>query len=203
MLFSRFSIVASLGLLAGPVAAQVFTIPPGAYRTAAAYHRRQPQPAGVDAFFPDKRGQLVVVVPNGPQKDKLRLAPDSLWGFATGKGKAFRFFRGQEYQLDFADTLCVYHTNTLDLPNGQRGYVGASTHMTGQALATPQYYFSRGLTGLLFPLTARFLREAYGTSNPVFVAEVAKLSFNESLSDFDRKTGLYRVTALYRKAAGK
>ncbi|GAB3869288.1 hypothetical protein GCM10028824_15990 [Hymenobacter segetis] len=180
-------------MLAGPVAAQTFTIPPGAYRTGAAYHRKQPQPAGLDAFYPDKRGQLVVVVPRGTKTAKLRVAPDSVWGYVSEKGRTSRLFRNEEYRLEYADTLCVYSQNSTNV-NGALG----GTNGTGT-----RYFFSRGLTGLIFPLTPRYLREAYAASSPGFAAAVGQLRVDKSLVDFDRKTGLFRVTTLYREMAGK
>jgi hypothetical protein len=190
--------------LPGPAArAQGSPPPSGGYRTAAAYHRRQPQPAGLDAFFPDKRGQVVVVVPHGTQKDRLRLSPDSLWGYVSNKGRTFRLFRGNEYRLEHADTLCVYSTNTTLISGDQRGFIGPSTHLGGQSPAGMHYYFSRGLNGLLFPLTVRYLREAYEASDPQFVAALTKMGFTETLTDVDRTTGLFRVTVLYRGTAAK
>ena len=193
-----------LGLLAIPVAAQVYTIPPGVYRTAAAYHLHKPQPAGTDAFYPDKRGNVVVVVPNGARTTKQRVAPDSVWGYVSGKGRTVRFHRGQEYRLEFADTLCVYSSTTFLADDGRMsGTSSGPTSYGGQTInsSTPRYFFSRGLTGLVFPLTTHFLREAYAASNPAFATAVGALRIDQSLADFDRKTGLFRVTTLYRKAA--
>lgn len=177
--------------------------PSGGYRTAAAYHRRQPQPAGLDAYFPDKRGQVVVVVPRGTQKDRLRLSPDSLWGYVSNKARTFRLFRGSEYRLEHADTLCVYSSNTTPTSGDQRTFTSPTTHPGAQSPAGTHYYFSRGLNGLLFPLTVHYLREAYQASNPQFVAALTKLGFTETLTDIDRATGLFRVTVLYRNAAAK
>ena len=176
-------------LLAGPAVAQVYTIPPGAYRTAEAYHRHQPRPGGTNAFYPDKRGLLVVEVPQGLRTQKLRVASDSVWGYVSGRGRTVRFFRGEEYQLAHADTLCVYSSSAM-LANSER-----------QPLSAPRYFFSRGLKGLIFPLTVRYLRDMYEASSPAFVAALGQLRFDQGLSDFDRKTGLYRVTAIYRKVA--
>ncbi|MDQ2770478.1 MAG: hypothetical protein M3Y54_08265 [Bacteroidota bacterium] len=193
----------SLGLT-GPATAQIFTIPPGAYRTGAAWHRRQPQPAGLDAFYPDKRGQVVVVVPVGNSRQKIRLAPDSLWGYVTSKGRTRRLYRGGEYQLEAADTLTVYSSSTV--PGSIEAPGTAALTPGSNALGpyvAPRYYFSRGLTGLIFPLTMRYLREAYGTSNPAFVGKLSNLRFDQSLSDVDHKTGLFRITSIYREAAGQ
>ena len=195
------SLVAVLLLAAaGPAWAQPAAAPPGAYRTAAAYHRRQPAPAGTDAYYPDKRG-LLVVVPLGRGPKKLRLAPDSTWGYVSGKGRTVRFYRGEEYQLEHADTLCVYSSTAV--PAGSERADAASTAPvlnSGRYLNTapPRYFFSRGLKGLVFPLTLRYLREMYAASNPDFAAALARLRFAESLSDRDSKTGLFRVTVLYR-----
>ena len=147
-------------------------------------------PAGIDAFYPDKRGQLVVVVPRGESQVKLRVAPDSVWGYVTDKGRTYRMHRGEEYRLVHADTLSVY-ISTTEATSGTRPG------------AVPRYYFSRGLTGLVFPLTLRYLREAYAAGNPAFVAALAQMPFHHSLADFDRKTGLYRVTTIYRQALGR
>ena len=175
-------------LVAAPAAfAQSVAPPPGAYRSAAAYARHRPQPAGIDATYPDKRGQVVVTVPQGPGTTKLRLAPDSVWGYVTNRGRSFRIYRGQEYQLVHADTLSVY-TNNAEAGSGAR--VGSNSH----------YYFSRGLTGLIFPLTLHYLREAYAAGSPAFVAALGQMPFHQSLADYDRKTGLYRVTAIYQQA---
>jgi hypothetical protein len=201
---TRRLLLGALSLLAGPAAAQIFTIPPGAYRTGAAYHRKQPQPAGLDAFYPDKHGQLVVVVPRGPKTAKLRVAPDSVWGYVSGKGRTRRLYRGAEYQLEYADTLAVYSSSDIMSGNDRNGtnllVPGASS--LGPYTA-PRYFFSRGLTGLIFPLTMPYLRAAYGVSNPGFVASLANLRIDQSLVDFDRKTGLFRITTLYRESNGR
>ncbi|MBF9222007.1 hypothetical protein [Hymenobacter ruricola] len=201
----RWSLVVWGALLAGPAGAQVFSIQPGAYRTAAAFHRRVAQPAGVDAFYPDKHGMVVVVVPRGPQTVKLRVDPDSLWGYVSSKGRTRRLYQGGEYQLEAADTLAIYTSSTL--PGGGGGGNGPAALTPGaNALgpySAPRYFFSRGLTGLIFPLTPRYLREAYAASNPVFVSSLSKLRADQSLTDFDRKTGLFRITTLYRAAGGR
>ena len=189
----RFSFLALIGLLAMPAVAQIYTIPPGAYRTAAAYHRHQPQPAGSDAFYPDKRGQVVVVVPRGPKSVKLRVAPDSVWGYVSDKGRTARLYRGEEYRLEHADTLCVY-TRAVNPVNAPMG---------GTNNMAPLYFFSRGLTGLIFPLMPRYLREAYEASNPAFAAAVGQLRVDQSLADLDKKTGLFRVTKIYRESVGR
>ena len=196
----RFAFFSAFLLLTGAVRAQVpVPIPPGAYRTAAAYRHRQPQPAGTNAFYPDKRGKLVVEVPRGTGKAKLRVAPDSLWGYVSGKGRTTRFYRGAEYELLHADTLSVYASTDGQLGGPQSGGVlGGSS--AGSAAAATKYFFSRGLTGLIFPLTPRFLREMYAAGTPAFVAALDKLRFDQSLADRDRKTGLFRVTTLYREA---
>ena len=161
--------------------------PPGAYRTAAAYLRRQPTPGGAEAFFPDKRGNLVVVVPQGAGSVKVRLAPDSIWGYVSQKQRTFRIYRGQEYRLVHADTLSIYTVNAEQ----------TSAAMSGG----PRYYFSRGLKGLIFPLTVPYLRKVYAAGNPAFAAALGEMPLHHSLVDLDRKTGLYRVTTLYRQAA--
>lgn len=186
-----FFALSAWGLLAGPAAAQGGPVPPGAYRTAAAYRRRLPQPGGAHAYYPDKRGLLVVLVPRGPATVRQRVAPDSLWGYASGQGRTMRLYRGEEYQLDFADTLCVYSSRTVRL-DGER---------VGPAPDGPRYFFSRGLSGLIFPLTVHYLRAQYAAGSPAFVAALGQLRFGQGLADFDRTTGLFRVTALYREAA--
>ena len=189
MNLSRNSFLALLALVAGPAVAQTAPHQPGAYRSASAYRRHRPQPAGTNAFFPDKRGQVVVVVPNGPSNTKVRLAPDSVWGVVSDKGRTTRIFRGEEFRLEHADTLCLY-----------TGAGSVGTTGPARGLATTKYFFSVGLTGLIFPLTTRYLSEQYAASNPGFVAALGKLKFNTSLSDYDRKTGLYVMTKLYRES---
>ena len=192
----RNSFLVLLALAAGPVDAQVPLHQPGAYRSAAAYRRHQPQPAGTNAFFPDKRGQVVVLVPSGPATTKVRLAPDSVWGVVSDKGRTTRIFRGEEFRLEHADTLCLYTSA------GTVGAIGPARY-GGRTLATARYFFSVGLTGLVFPLTLAYLREQYAASNPAFVAGLGKLKFNASLSDYDRKAGLYLVTKLYRESTAR
>ncbi|GAB2864283.1 hypothetical protein [Hymenobacter ruber] len=204
MNYTRRLLIGVLSLLAGPAAAQIFTIPPGAYRTGAAYHRKQPQPAGLDATYPDKRGQLVVVVPRGTKTAKLRVAPDSVWGYVSGKGRTFRLFRSEEYRLEYADTLCIYSSSNIMAGSDRDGnnLRTPGANALGPYTA-PRYFFSRGLNGLIFPLNTRYLREAYGASNPGFITAIGKLNIGQSLVDFDRRTGLFRVTTLYRDGAGK
>ncbi|WP_210517861.1 hypothetical protein [Hymenobacter terricola] len=200
----RFAPFLLIGLLAsGRAQAQQPGPPPGAYRSAAAYRHRQPRPAGTDAFYPDKRGQLVVVALQGARSVKLRVAPDSVWGYVSGKGHTVRFYRGQEYQLEHADTLCVYSSTTVLVEDARMGPVIATPGgIGGQTLNTytPRYFFSLGLSGLIFPLTPRYLRELYAASNPRFAGAVSSLRIDQSLTDFDRKTGFYRVTTLYQQS---
>ena len=190
---SLLALLALLALAAIPAAAQPAPHQPGAYRSAAAYRRHQPQPAGSNAFFPDKRGQVVVVVPRGPSNQKVRIAPDSVWGVVSDKGRTMRIFRGEEFRLEHADTLCLYTSSGNVSTTGPARY-------GGRGLAATKYFFSVGLTGLIFPLTTRLLREQYAASNPAFVAALDKLKFNASLSDYDRQAGLYLVTRLYRES---
>ena len=196
MNLSRNSFLALLALVAGSATAQSIPHQPGAYRSASAYRRHQPQPAGTNAFFPDKRGQVVVVVPSGPAPTKVRLAPDSVWGVVSDKGRTTRIFRGEEFRLEHADTLCLYSST------GNMGTIGPARY-GGRTLATTHYFFSVGLTGLIFPLTTPYLHEQYAASNPRFVAVLDKLKFNASLSDYDRKAGLYLVTKIYRESTAR
>ena len=162
----RFLLLGCLGLLAEAAGAQVVTIPPGAYRTAAAYHRRQPQPAGTDAYYPDKRGQLVVEVPRGSRIQKLRVAPDSVWGYVSGKGRTCRLYRGEEYRLEFADTLCVYSSSTTLLDDGQ-------ARRCQPLSRPPALFFQPWPHGPGFPAHATLPARAYAASNPAFVARLA------------------------------
>ena len=92
---------------------------------------------------------------------------------------------------------------------GRQRPVGAgnptAANFGGQALNTyaPRYFFSLGLNCFIFPLSPHYLRELYAASNPGFVAALGRLRFDQSLVDFDRKTGLFRVTTIYRQATGR
>ena len=189
--------LAGLALLAAPAAAQVQAAgpPPGAYRTAAAYRHRQPQPAGTTVYYPDKRGQVVVLVPRGPATEKRRIAPDSLWGFVAGNGRTVRLYRGGEYRLEAADTLCLYSGSAAGGGGPVAGLYG------GRGAGATRYYFSRGPGGFIFPLTLHYLREMYTASYPAFVVRLGQLGFAESLMDVDRHTGRYRVSTLYHDPA--
>ena len=73
----------------------------------------------------------------------------------------------------------------------------------GRGLATTKYFFSVGLTEVIFPLNPTYLREQYAASNPGFVAAMGKLKFNASPSGYDRKAGLYLATKIYRESTAR
>jgi hypothetical protein len=194
-LFAAVAFSLSMG---GALAAPLLTPPPtGVYRTAAQYHRGQPQPAGAEVRASDKRRGLVVMQRQGSQSFGKQVVPyDSVWGYVNDKGVGYRLFRGEEYRIEAADTLTIYSNNA---PNRNAGSGGPAVH----AYTANGYYFSRGLNGLIFPLTEKNLRLAYEASNPGFVAAVKDLGTLASLSDFDKKAGTYRVVKLYRETVGK
>jgi hypothetical protein len=185
----------SLALVAG--AGSLLKPPTGVYRSAAQYHRSQPAPAGDEIRLSDKRqGVIVTQEQGGRQHSKVIVPLDSVWGYVNGKGVGYRLFRGEEYKIETVDTLAIYSSAA---PNRNAG----SNAPAVRTYMADQYFFSRGLNGLIFPLSEKYLRLAYAASNPAFVAAVQKLGVIKSLSDYDKKTGTFRVTQLYRDAQGK
>jgi hypothetical protein len=146
----------------------------------------------------EKRNGFVVVREAGPGTVKIVVPPDSVWGYVSGNGHAFRFYRGEEYRIEQADTLTIYSSNTVPANSEQTGNWGAP--LANRTYAAKHYYFSRGITGIPFPLTVKNIQHAYEASNPNFVASVQNMGLTQTLSDFDRKTGLFRVVKLYRDA---
>jgi len=164
--------------------------PVGIYRSAAQYHRRQPQPAATDVRRSDKKGSIVAIQQRGPGKLKIMVPLDSVWGYVSKKGSSFRLYQGAEYQIQQVDTITIYSNETM------RQYMSA-------IVADKAYFFSRGLAGKLYPLNEKNLRLAYEASNPAFVASMKTLSFSQSLTDYDAAAGSYRVVQLYRASLPK
>ncbi|WP_345238506.1 hypothetical protein [Hymenobacter saemangeumensis] len=164
-------------------------VPTGVYRTAAQYRRQQPAPACSDVRLSDKRGSLVVTQQRGPARLKTLVPLDSVWGYVNGNGRSYRLYRGEEFQIQQADTLSIYSFQHL-------------SHGPYQP-STGSYFFSRGLNGMIFPLTQKNLRLAYEASNPAFVEAIKDLGFTQSLSDYDVAAGSFRVVKLYRSTLGK
>jgi hypothetical protein len=194
-LFAGFAFSLVVGAaLAAPL---LTPAPTGVYRSAAQYRRGQPAPAGADVRASDKRHGLIVTQRQGSQQFGKTVIPyDSVWGYVNDKGVGYRLFRGEEYRIEAADTLTIYSNNAPNRNAGSGGPAVRTYTATG-------YYFSRGLNGLIFPLTEKNLRLAYEASNPAFVAAIKDLGTLKSLSDFDKQTGTYRVLRLYREALGK
>ncbi|MDO7875838.1 hypothetical protein Q5H93_13935 [Hymenobacter sp. ASUV-10] len=194
-----FAGVAFSLLVGGALAAPLLTPPPptGVYRSAAQYRRSQPAPAGAEVRASDKRQGLIVMQRQGSQAFGKTVVPyDSVWGYVNEKGVGYRLFQGEEYRIEAADTLTIYSNNAPNRNAGSGGPAMRTYTATG-------YYFSRGLSGLIFPLTEKNLRLAYEAGNPAFVAAVKDLGTLQALSDFDKKTGTYRVVRLYRDTMGK
>lgn len=183
-------------LLLAPLAlwASPSLIPPvGVYRSAAQFRQQRPQPAGRDVRPSDKRDGYVVKQDNGRGKRKVVVPADSVWGYVDGNGRMYRVFAGQTYEIQRADTLTLY--SALPLAPGGTGEVLGST---GRRYGVPQYFFSQGIDGVIFPLEIKNLRLAYAETNPEFVLAAEKLGFFKSLTDYDRDSDTYRVERLYR-----
>ena len=164
--------------------------PAGAYRTAADYRRQHLVPGGTDVTFPNKRGQLVVVDKRGHQTRRTALNPDSLWGFRDDKARTYRLFMGRALRLEQYDSLCVYSSQEVAV-NGQ--LMTSARH----------YFFSRGLQGLVFPLTPKKIAEAYEAGSPAFVAATRRLDIGQTLTDYNAGTEAFLVIDLYRKTLPK
>jgi|GEM_PF-1657111 len=188
----------SVVVVGGALAAPLLTPPPtGVYRSAAQYRRSQPAPAGAEVRVSERRHGLVVTQRQGSQSFGKRVVPyDSVWGYVNDRGIGYRLFQGEEYRIEAADTLTIYSNNA---PNRNAGSGGPAV----RTYTANGYYFSRGLNGLIFPLSEKNLRLAYEASNPAFVAAIKDVGTLQSLSDFDKKTGTYRVVKLYRDTMGK
>ena len=174
-------------LLAGPPDAPA---PAGAYRTAADYRRSHLAPGGTDVTFPNKRGLLVVVDKRGHQTRRTALNPDSLWGFRDDKARTYRLFMGRAFRLEQYDSLCVYSSQEVAI-DGQ--LLNSARH----------YFFSRGLQGLVFPLTPKNIAQAYEAGSPAFVAATRRLEIGQALTDFNARNESFRVVDLYRQNTPK
>jgi hypothetical protein len=171
--------------------------PVGVYRSAAQYRQQKPAPAGDDVRVSEKRGGLIVTRRSGPGRLKTIVPLDSAWGYVNGNGRSFRLFRGQEYQIQQADTLTIYSSLSTGVA-GER-MTRSMASVASNTYTAQRYFFSRGLTGLIFPLNEKNLRLAYEASNPAFVSALKTMGFTQSLSDYDAKAGSFRVVQLYRQ----
>ena len=175
--------------LAAVAVATPLTVPPtGVYRTAAQFRRQAPAVAGTDVRLSPKRGGFVVVRERGPKTSKTTVPFDSAWGYVDKSGRAFRYYREVEYRVEQADTLTVY--SSITVPG--RGEVGGpfGGNVSGAQYYAPRhYYFSRGLTGIPFLLTAKNLRLAFAAGNPEFVAEMKNT--DAALSEYNAATGSF------------
>ncbi len=168
-----------LGLVGCEVSHPLY--PTGIYQTAAAFRRRQPSLVGTKAGLTTFQHKVFVLNQLSKATQRTKTALDSVWGYATTDGQAYRTYRRGVYKVAQQDTLMVYSRHE-----------GKSTH----------YYFSAGLTGPVISLSKKRLRQAFA-DNSVFISLLNQLRWYESpLAPEPGPTiyKTYKIAALYRQS---
>ncbi|MGI4833561.1 MAG: hypothetical protein ACRYFK_08890 [Janthinobacterium lividum] len=175
--------------LAGLAACQTSHLPysAGIYRSAAAFRQQRLNLNGTQVKPAFTGHHLLVVQAKSGAIKRVKVAPDSIWGYVTARGQAYRTFQRQAYSIRQVDTLTIYSR-----------HVGKNTH----------FYFSQGLTGPIVVLAPKRLRETFG-SNPTFMSLLGQFKWYQRLEAPEPTAGStqprgtsYRVVALYRQSLG-
>ena len=188
----RYTLLAA-SLALGLSACQISrtTYPTGIFTSAAAFRQRQPSLVG------DKAGRVVFrrkLFVEGPTTPRTTVAMADAWGYADTRGTAFRVFKGHPFQVEQADSLVLYSNQEY---KSDPAYVATATPNK----LTTAYYFSRGLTGPVQPLTRRRLRRTFADS-PTFLGLLDQRPHRSLLANQSPATAppSYRVVALYRQS---
>jgi hypothetical protein len=173
----------------------------GLYRSAADFRQQRARPAASDVRLSEKRSGVMVIQGEGMGRSKTLVPTDSVWGYVDAKGHRYRLFRGSEFQIQQLDTIVIYSSISANISSQQSG-LGAGG--PGARVYTAQhYFFSRGLNGLIFPLSQKYVRAMFEASSPVFAAAVRNIGPTQALSDYDKRAQSFRVVLLYRQSQGK
>ena len=170
-------------LLPGLVSCEVShpLYPTGIYRTAVTFRQRQPSLAGTKADLTAFQHKVFVIDKANRSSPRIKIALDSVWGYATTDGQAYRTYQRGAYKVAQEDTLMIYSR-----------HVGKTTN----------YYFSAGLAGPVIPLNKKRLRREFA-NNTVFINLLDQLRWYESplaLVQAPTSYKTYKVAALYRQS---
>jgi len=109
---------------------------------------------------------------------KTKVPMDSVLGWQSRWGTAYRLWNGRPYEVKVEDSLCLYSIRS-----------GKSTH----------YYFSEGMCGAVFALDTRHLRQAFAQSHPAFLTRLGKeMRWYEAYTAWDRHAKTYKICQRFR-----
>jgi hypothetical protein len=125
-------------------------------------------------------GKYVVIHSN---KQKIKLAKDSLFGYTKADGTLVRFVGKNEYSLIYSsDSFCIYRA---PLPRNS----------TGRINVTP-YYYSTSNIGTIKKLTIANIKKEYN-NEPEFCKKIdSHFQYNTDLFMIDNSTNNYKLISL-------
>ncbi len=164
--------------------------PTGVYATGTAFQHQHPSLAGTDTGPTFLHRKITVDNPAGSERKRVKIPQDSLWGYATAKGRAFRLFQKQHYEIVQADSFVLY--------SQVRPSLTSQLQQPGE-LTTTDYFFSVGYNGPVLQLRKKTLRRAFAT-NPAFLRLLKQNKWNHPLLAYDEQARRYRIVALYQES---
>ena len=195
-----FSLTTHLATAQRPAPAPPAAPRAGVYRTIADYRHQRLTPAGEDIRYSAKREGYVVSTRRGSSTMKTTVPRDSVWGFVDDKQRLFRLQGPDEYRVEQPDTITVYSRNATTANDEQTTRGGA---VSGSVYTATHYFFSRGISGRIFPLSEKYLREAFAAGNPAFVAALKNRPHQHELSSYDPKANAFYIVGLFRSTHEK
>ncbi|MCB0595292.1 MAG: hypothetical protein H6557_31800 [Lewinellaceae bacterium] len=124
---------------------------------------------------------MVKVVHEG---QKAKYKKSDIFGYRDCEGKDYRFFDGQNYQVNEVGALLIYQQGKSRAPIGED--VGA----------VAKFFFSKGPDEEVLPLTLMSLKEAFPENHPFHDALDAYFSGNTPVSTYDNFHKTYKVNRI-------
>jgi hypothetical protein len=122
---------------------------------------------------------------------KIRMNKDSIFGYRDEEGRSYRFFKNynDEYQIIENRGIVVY---SLQRPiYNSKGISMQYTHL---------YFFSRGLSGYVYPLTINNLKDQF-QENETFVKLLStSFSCNEPIYTYSTERKIFKINDLLDKS---
>ena len=129
---------------------------------------------------PGKKPVLKVVQEGQKYKNKK----SDIYGYKDCQGKDYRFFDGQNYQVNEIGKVVIYQQ-------------GVSKPAIGEDPgAVAKFFFSKGLDEDIIPLTLMNLKEAFPENHPFHDALDAYFSGNTPVSSYDEFHKTYKVNRI-------
>ncbi|MCB9352352.1 MAG: hypothetical protein H6573_33400 [Lewinellaceae bacterium] len=132
-------------------------------------------------IFAPKKKNVIKVVREG---QKYKYEKSNIYGYKDCQGKDYRFFDGQNYQVNEIGKVVIYQQ-------------GVSKPAIGEDPgAVAKFFFSKGLDEDIIPLTLMNLKEAFPENHPFHDALDAYFSGNTPVSSYDEFHKTYKVNRI-------